>query len=154
RAKIAKTVNSAELGKTAKAAESARSAGLAKAARTAKAAKSVTSTWSSSSGARSAEDSDSHHFARPHARKRAGGPPLIRLTNADVHLDEFKALHAIAFEVHRGDCWVIHGPNGSGKTTLLRTLYGDHGVASHGSIEREGIVPGVPLQEFKVCAGF
>jgi ABC-type molybdenum transport system ATPase subunit/photorepair protein PhrA len=73
---------------------------------------------------------------------------------ADVHLDEYKALEAISFEVHKGDCWVIHGPNGSGKTTLLRTLYGDHGVASHGSIEREGIVPGVPLQEFKVRAGF
>lgn len=80
--------------------------------------------------------------------------PLIRLKNADVHLDEYKALESLTFEVRKGDCWVIHGSNGSGKTTLLRTLYGDHGVASHGSIERAGIVPGVPLQEFKVRAGF
>jgi molybdate transport system ATP-binding protein len=89
-----------------------------------------------------------------HSSRVAGSAPLIVLKNADVHLDEYKALHALTFEVHRGDCWVIHGQNGSGKTTLLRTLYGDHGVASHGSIYREGIVPGVPLQVFKVRAGF
>ena len=80
--------------------------------------------------------------------------PLVKLMSADVHLDEYKALQSLTFEVHKGDCWVIHGSNGSGKTTLLRTLYGDHGVASHGSIQRAGIVPGVPLQEFKVRAGF
>jgi molybdate transport system ATP-binding protein len=79
---------------------------------------------------------------------------LIKLKNADVHLDEYKALEGLTFEVSPGDCWVIHGSNGSGKTTLLRTLYGDHGVASHGSIQRAGIVPGIPLQEFKVRAGF
>jgi molybdate transport system ATP-binding protein len=107
----------------------------------------------SSSGARSADSTDAQHFARTKVPNRTGSP-LIRLRNADVHLDEYKALHSLTFEVHKGDCWVIHGPNGSGKTTLLRTLYGDHGVASHGSIEREGIAPGVPLQEFKVRAGF
>jgi molybdate transport system ATP-binding protein len=80
--------------------------------------------------------------------------PLIKLKNASVYLDDHHTLEGITFEVHKGACWVIHGPNGSGKTTLLRTLYGDHGVASHGSIERAGIVPGVPLQEFKVRAGF
>lgn len=48
---------------------------------------------------------------------------------------------------------MIHGRNGSGKTTLLRTLYGDHGVASGGRIQRAGIVPGVPLQEFKEKVG-
>jgi molybdate transport system ATP-binding protein len=80
--------------------------------------------------------------------------PLIKLRNADVHLDEHKALERLSFEIRTGECWVVHGANGSGKTTLLRTLYGDHGVASHGAIERAGIVPGVPLQEFKVRAGF
>jgi molybdate transport system ATP-binding protein len=107
----------------------------------------------SQSRARGARKSDTPAVTRPKARSRTG-VPLVRLVNADVHLDEYKALHGISFEVHEGDCWVIHGPNGSGKTTLLRTLYGDHGVASHGSIQRRGIVPGVPLQEFKVRAGF
>jgi molybdate transport system ATP-binding protein len=88
------------------------------------------------------------------ASRTSRSEPLVRLTKADVHLDEYKALEGLTFEVHKGDCWVIHGSNGSGKTTLLRTLYGDHGVASHGSIQRAGIVPGVPLQEFKVRAGF
>ena len=49
---------------------------------------------------------------------------------------------------------MVHGRNGSGKTTLLRTLYGDHGVAVGGRIERAGIEPGVPLQEFKQRVGF
>jgi molybdate transport system ATP-binding protein len=83
-------------------------------------------------------------------RRRA---PLLRLTGASVYLDEKRVLENLSFEVRPGDCWVIHGHNGSGKTTLLRTLYGDHGVASGGRIERAGIVPGVPIQEFKRRVG-
>jgi len=82
-------------------------------------------------------------------RKRS----LIRLTNASVYLDEHRVLEDLSFEVNSGDCWVVHGSNGSGKTTLLRTLYGDHAVASGGRIERAGITPGVPLQEFKQKVG-
>jgi molybdate transport system ATP-binding protein len=78
---------------------------------------------------------------------------LVRLINAAVHLDEHVALRDISFTVHAGDCWVVHGHNGSGKTTLLRTLYGDHGVAAGGRIERAGIEPGVPLQVFKERVG-
>jgi molybdate transport system ATP-binding protein len=104
-------------------------------------------------GARKRPPSTGRHPARSTHSTRATDL-LIKLKSADVHLDEYKALHSLTFEVRKGDCWVIHGSNGSGKTTLLRTLYGDHGVASHGSIERAGIVPGVPLQEFKVRAGF
>ncbi len=104
-------------------------------------------------GARRAQSGAAHDTARP-PRSKKNATPLVKLKNAAVYLDEHKILEALAFEVKKGDCWVIHGSNGSGKTTLLRTLYGDHGVASHGSIERAGIVPGVPLQEFKVRAGF
>ena len=39
-------------------------------------------------------------------------------------------------QIRRGDCWVVHGANGSGKSTLLATMYGEHGVASVGSIWR------------------
>jgi molybdate transport system ATP-binding protein len=89
---------------------------------------------------------------KPRSRRRAGGA-LIRLTRASVYLDEHRVLDDLSFEVRPGDCWVVHGRNGSGKTTLLRMLYGDHGVASGGRIERAGIVPGVPLQEFKRKVG-
>jgi molybdate transport system ATP-binding protein len=78
---------------------------------------------------------------------------LVRLTNANVHLDEHVALKDVSLTIHAGDCWVVHGHNGSGKTTLLRTLYGDHGVAVGGRIERAGIQPGVPLQVFKQRVG-
>ena len=70
-----------------------------------------------------------------------------------MHLDEHVALKGVSLTIHSGDCWVVHGHNGSGKTTLLRTLYGDHGVAAGGRIERAGIEPGVPLQVFKERVG-
>jgi len=85
--------------------------------------------------------------------RRSPAQSLIRLTHASVYLDEQRVLENLSFDVRPGDCWVVHGRNGSGKTTLLRTLYGDHGVASGGRIERAGIVPGVPLQEFKRKVG-
>ena len=90
--------------------------------------------------------------ARP---RRAGARPrlLVRLTNADVYLDEHRALSGITLTVHQGECWVVHGHNGSGKSTFIRTLYGDHGVAVGGRIERAGIVPGVPLEIFKRTVG-
>ena len=78
---------------------------------------------------------------------------LVRLTNATVYLDEHVALKKVSLEVHPGECWVVHGRNGSGKTTLLRTVYGDHGVAVGGRIERAGIEPGVPLEVFKRRVG-
>jgi molybdate transport system ATP-binding protein len=74
---------------------------------------------------------------------------LVALRNADVHVDEAHILHGIDLEVATGDCWVVHGANGSGKSTLLRTIYGDHAVAAGGSIVRDGIIPGVPLEAFK-----
>jgi molybdate transport system ATP-binding protein len=92
----------------------------------------------------------------PKARKqRAGAKPrmLVRLTNANVYLDEHRALSGITLTVHQGECWVVHGHNGSGKSTFIRTLYGDHGVAVGGSIARAGIVAGVPLEIFKRTVG-
>jgi molybdate transport system ATP-binding protein len=79
--------------------------------------------------------------------------PLVRLSRAYVHLDDHVALRDVSLTVHPGDCWLVHGHNGCGKTTLLRTLYGDHGVAVGGRIERLGIDPGVPLQRFKQRVG-
>jgi molybdate transport system ATP-binding protein len=86
-------------------------------------------------------------------RRHSGSEPILRLERASVYLNELRVLDSLSFAVRPGDCWVIHGHNGSGKTTLLRTLYGDHGVASGGRIRRAGIVPGVPLQEFKEKVG-
>lgn len=89
----------------------------------------------------------------PLRRRGSAARALVRLTNAHVHLDEHVALRNLSLTIHAGDCWVVHGHNGSGKTTLLRTLYGDHGVAAGGRIERAGIEPGVPLQVFKERVG-
>jgi molybdate transport system ATP-binding protein len=79
---------------------------------------------------------------------------LVRLTNGSVFLDGHEALTDISLTLNAGDCWVVHGPNGCGKSTLLRAIYGDHAIAVGGAIERDGIVPGVPLELFKRRVGF
>lgn len=90
----------------------------------------------------------------PRAKPRVGrGEVLVRLTEACVYLDDQLVLERLSLEIRAGECWVVHGRNGAGKTTLLRTLYGDHGVAYGGRIERAGIEPGVPLEEFKRRVG-
>ena len=82
-------------------------------------------------------------------------PPrsIIELQNADVWIDGRHILRDLSLVVNRGDCWVVHGANGSGKSTLLRTLYGDHAVASGGSIRRAGVGPGIPLDHFRSHTG-
>jgi molybdate transport system ATP-binding protein len=87
------------------------------------------------------------------AAARVPGRQLVRLSHARVYLDGSRALSDISLAVHAGECWVVHGRNGSGKTTLLRTLYGDHGVAVGGRIERAGISSGVPLERFRRRVG-
>lgn len=86
----------------------------------------------------------------PRARRRL----LVELQDANVHVDDAHLLHGVNLEVRSGDCWVVHGPNGSGKSTLLRTIYGDHAVAAGGRIVRDGIVPGVPLETFKLRTAY
>jgi molybdate transport system ATP-binding protein len=114
-------------------------------------------------GARLGEWLAARHRLRPQRRPRERAPrlprwhragrELVRLSDARVYLEGSCALSGISLAVHTGECWVVHGRNGSGKTTLLRTLYGDHGVAVGGRIERAGITPGVPLERFKKRVG-
>jgi molybdate transport system ATP-binding protein len=93
--------------------------------------------------------------AVPRARRTRGfaARSIVRLSHAHVYLDETPVLKDISLHVRAGESWVVHGANGSGKTTLLRTLYGDHGVAVGGRLERAGITPGVPLEMFRRQVG-
>ena len=85
---------------------------------------------------------------------RLRSPSWFRFRDASIHLDYRPIVQALNWEVRGGECWIIRGANGAGKSTLLRTIYGDHAVAAGGSIERRGILPGVPLMEFKQHCGF
>jgi molybdate transport system ATP-binding protein len=102
------------------------------------------------------QDSGAFHEAGRVARKtqRRRRRMLVAMRNASVHVDEAHILTGIDLGVAKGDCWVVHGANGSGKSTLLRTLYGDHAVAVGGSIERDGIIPGVPLEKFRLRTAY
>ena len=95
------------------------------------------------------------HVVAPRRRRTrsAKATSLLRMTRASVYLDGHRVLADLSMELRGGECWVVHGANGSGKTTLLRTLYGDHGVAAGGRIERVGIGPGVPLAQFQRRVG-
>lgn len=97
-----------------------------------------------------------HAHSRTRRRSRAAAGPgrqLVQLRRARVYLDGSRALSDISLTVRSGECWVVHGRNGSGKTTLVRTLYGDHGVAVGGRVERAGLAPGVPLERFRRRVG-
>jgi molybdate transport system ATP-binding protein len=85
--------------------------------------------------------------------KRAPAKILVSLRHASVYLDARCALRDVSLCIRAGEFWVIHGPNGAGKTTLLRTLYGDHGVAAGGSVQRAGIRRGIPLEFFRERTG-
>jgi molybdate transport system ATP-binding protein len=97
--------------------------------------------------------SESVQRATRHKRKTSRAKPIVKLDNASVYLDGREVLQGLSMAVRPGELWVVHGANGAGKTTLLRTLYGDHGVAVGGKVERAGIVPGVPLEIFKKRVG-
>ncbi len=91
--------------------------------------------------------------ARSRFRDPGRAAVIVQLEQAAVYVDGHRVLQDLSLTVREGQCWVVHGRNGAGKTTLLRTLYGDHGVAVGGHIQRRGIVAGVPLQEFKQRTG-
>jgi len=112
-----------------------------------------------------------HRAAR--ARLRGGRPPdrgraaepgtgtgtgtrrevLVSLLRASAWREGVRVLHGLSLDVCRADCWLVHGANGSGKSSLIQMLYGDLGVASGGTIWRQGIEPGVPLQNFQRHVG-
>ena len=99
-----------------------------------------------SARARTVEFKSSSHPPRPMSTRES---TLIEFEQADVYLDHVRILRDLNFGVRRGECWVVHGGNGAGKSTLLRAIYGDHPVALGGQLRRRGIVPGVPLAEFR-----
>jgi molybdate transport system ATP-binding protein len=88
------------------------------------------------------------------APRRRAPRELVSMRRASVYVDGIRILQGIGFSVREGECWVVHGGNGAGKSTLLKTLYGDHPVASGGSIQRHGVEPGVPLQDFRAWVGY
>ena len=74
---------------------------------------------------------------RPQAAPTADDAPLLEVRNATVFIDRKEVLHAIDWQLRRGEHWRIVGANGSGKSTFLRMLAGDEFVADGGSLLRD-----------------
>jgi len=84
---------------------------------------------------------------------RRAGARRLELQDAWVWRGGTAVLRGVSWPIRAGECWVVHGANGSGKSTLLATLYGDHGVASRGSVWRRGHPAGTPLLDFQRRVG-
>jgi molybdate transport system ATP-binding protein len=89
----------------------------------------------------------------PGPARRAGHAALIELRRASVWRAGTAVLREVSVQLHRGECWVVHGANGSGKSTLLGALNGDHGIAAAGTIRRLGHPEGTPLGDFQRQVG-
>ena len=66
-------------------------------------------------------------------------PVIIDIQNADIWLNERKALTGITWQLLEGEHWQVTGSNGAGKTTFLRMLHGQLRPAIGGSINFSGI---------------
>src|SRR6201984_400651 len=49
---------------------------------------------------------------------------ILRVEEATVNYNGFKALNALNYSIERGELRVVIGPNGAGKTTLLDVVTG------------------------------
>jgi len=80
--------------------------------------------------------------------------PLIQLRNVDLYRDYRLVLRDVNWTLARGEHWAIVGRNGSGKSTLLKLLYGDLHPRLGGTIHRDRVPFGTPIEEWKHRVGF
>jgi molybdate transport system ATP-binding protein len=94
------------------------------------------------------------------ARRQAAAPadaapraPLLTLRRAAVWRGGTRALRSLDWQLHAGECWVVHGANGSGKSTFLGALFGEHAVIAAAQLWRAGLAAGQPLEDFQRRVG-
>ena len=56
--------------------------------------------------------------------RKAGGQPLLGVSDLHVYYGNIAALKGISFQVHPGEIVTLIGSNGAGKSTTLRTISG------------------------------
>ena len=64
-------------------------------------------------------------------------PPLLRMTGVSKSFDGQRVLHAVDFDLRRGEVHILAGENGAGKSTLIKILGGVH-RPERGEINIEG----------------
>jgi molybdate transport system ATP-binding protein len=92
----------------------------------------------------------------PGGRARPGlaGPPLLKISDADLYVGYKPVLRGVSWELRDGEHWAVLGANGAGKSSFLRLLYGDLSPALGGVIERRGFPKGTPIADWKRRVGF
>ena len=53
-------------------------------------------------------------------------PPLLRMTGVSKSFESQRVLHAVDFDLRRGEVHILAGENGAGKSTLIKILGGVH----------------------------
>jgi molybdate transport system ATP-binding protein len=81
------------------------------------------------------------------------GPPLVRISRADLYVDYKPVLRGVSWELRDGEHWAVFGANGAGKSSFLKLLYGDLSPALGGVIERRGFPQGTPIADWKRSVG-
>jgi molybdate transport system ATP-binding protein len=81
------------------------------------------------------------------------GPPLLKISGADLYVDYKPVLRGVSWELHDGEHWAVFGANGAGKSSFLKLLYGDLAPALGGVIERRGFPQGTPIADWKRRVG-
>jgi molybdate transport system ATP-binding protein len=82
------------------------------------------------------------------------GPPLIKISDADLYVDYKPVLRGLNWELRDGEHWAVFGANGAGKSSFLKLLYGELSPALGGVIERRGFPQGTPIADWKRSVGF
>jgi len=82
-------------------------------------------------------------------RGRAGANWFVRVRNADLYRDYRPVIRNLTWTLDRAENWAVLGANGSGKSTLLSLIYGDLHPALGGTIERNGMARGTPIESWK-----
>jgi molybdate transport system ATP-binding protein len=83
-----------------------------------------------------------------------GASPLVRLREADLYVEYRPVLRRVDWQLMHGEQWAVLGENGAGKSSFLKLLYGDLSPAIGGIIERAGIAPGTPIEQWKRSVGY
>jgi iron complex transport system ATP-binding protein len=80
--------------------------------------------------------------------------PLVKISNAIVHVNGYKVLSSIDWTMHADENWAVVGNNGAGKTTFMKLVFGDLIPVHGGEVRWFGNPELTPLDRIRTKIGF